>query len=79
MKALNPLPYVSGLYKMTEVISACIYHNALFPYQRPAKDTKVMPFLINLCDRGKLPVFFCFYFFLKSARGRKLLCFTSDS
>ena len=45
MKALNPLPYVSGLYKMTEVISVCIYHNALFPLSETSQRYKGYAFL----------------------------------
>lgn len=56
------LPYVLGWLKMIEVIPPCIYHSNLSPYQRPAKDTKVMAFLINLCDRSKLPAFFVPFF-----------------
>lgn len=81
MEVLCLLPSVLGWLKMIEVFPPRINHSDLSPYQRPAKDTKVMAFLINLCDRSKLPAFFCsfFFFFLWSARGRKLLCFTSAS
>lgn len=48
---------------MIEVFPPCIYHSDLSPYQRPAKDTKVMASLINLCDRSKLPAFLCSFFF----------------
>lgn len=64
MKALSLLPYVLGWLKMIEVIPPCIYHSNLSPYQRQAKDTKVMAFLINLCDKSKLPAFLCSFFFL---------------
>lgn len=63
MEVLCLLPYVLGWLKMIEVFPPRIYHSDLSPYQRPAKDTKVMAFLINLCDRSKLPAFFCSFFF----------------
>lgn len=63
MEALSLLPYVLGWLKMIEVFPPHIYHSDLSPYQRPAKDTKVMAFLINLCDRSKLPPFLCSFFF----------------